>query len=241
MQFVLISEGHFVMGSPVNEPERGNNEFMHPVTIGLPLLLGVHPVTQFQYQQVMGVNPSSYSPTGLAQTEVAGLDTRNFPVEWVSWLDAVEFCNRLSAFSAERAAGRVYRLPDEAEWEYACRASTPTVFAFGNSLTSQQANFNGGMPYGTTLRGPNLQRPSIVGAFRPNAWGLYDMHGNVWEWCNDLYCPRHDRRLATATKRTIRGGTWKAGARACRSASRQGEKPEQRNGQIGFRVAMQVR
>jgi len=119
MQFVLIPAGQFVMGSPITEPERGNNEFMHPVTIGLPLLLGVHPVTQAQYQKVMGLNPSSFSLTGLAQSEVVGMDTRNFPVEWISWLDAVEFCHRLSALREERAAGRVYRLPSEAEWESA--------------------------------------------------------------------------------------------------------------------------
>lgn len=241
MKFVLLPAGKFVMGSPRSEPERGNNEFQHSVTIGRPFLLAVHPVTQAQYQQIMGVNPSSFSSTGLAQSEVRGIDTRNFPVEWVSWSDAIEFCRLLSELPAERSAGRRYSLPTETEWEYACRASTTTVFAFGNSLTSHQANFLGSMPYGVGLRGPNLQRPSIVGSYPPNAWGLHDMHGNVWEWCNDLYCPRHDRPLPTATKRTIRGGAWKAGARACRSASRMGESPEQRTAQIGFRVAMQAR
>src|SRR5204863_6448340 len=133
--------------------------------------LGVYPVTQAQYEKVMGNNPSQFRPGK------DGLDTADFPVENISWQNAKDFCAKLSALPAEKSAGRVYRLPTEAEWEYACRAGTTTPFAFGKALSSDQANFNGTLPYGGAAKGPHLNRPAKVGSYKPNAFGLYDMHG----------------------------------------------------------------
>src|SRR5262249_46839160 len=146
-----------------------------------PFYLGVFPVTQAQYQSVAGRNPSANSATGSERDNVAGLCTDDFPVEMVTWAAAVRFCKKLSALAAEKAAGRGDRLPTEAEWEYACRAGTSTAFHFGDSLSSTQANFDGRGPYGGAAQGPFLNRTSKVGSYRPNAFGLYDMHGNVFE------------------------------------------------------------
>src|SRR5262249_15622705 len=123
------------------------------------------------------------------KAEVEGLDTSEFPVESVSWEDAQDFLKKLSARPEERKAGREYRLPSEAQWEYACRggASSSTAFHVGASLSSAQANFNGNDPYGDANTGPYLERPCAVGCYRPNAFGLYDVHGNVWEWCEDWF------------------------------------------------------
>src|SRR5262249_27456750 len=143
MPLVLLSPGRFLMGSPPGEMDRCPDEDpQHPVTITRPFYLGAYPVTQAQYERVMGTNPSSFRPvSGM------GLGGPNNRVEMVSWEDAVQFCQRLSALPAERAAGRVYRLPTEAEWEYACRAGTTTPFHFGPTLSSTQANFAGYAPY----------------------------------------------------------------------------------------------
>src|SRR5262249_8362799 len=113
----------------------------------------------------------------------------NFPMEQVRWPQAAEFCRRLSAMPAEKDAGRVYRLPTEAEWEYAARAGTKTVFHVGNALSSKAANFNGTFPFGDAVKGPFLKKTAKVGAYAANAWGLHDMHGNVAEWCSDFYDP----------------------------------------------------
>src|SRR5205807_7859539 len=138
------------------------------VTLTRPFFLGRFPVTQWQYQRVMGVNLSFF----FGGERGGGPE---HPVEMVNWEDAVEFCRRLSALPAEKAAGRVYRLPTEAEWEYACRAGTTTPFSFGTALSSTQANFNGTYPYGGAATGPYLRRTAKVGSYAPNAWGLYDM------------------------------------------------------------------
>src|SRR5262249_4711820 len=113
------------------------------------------------------------------------------PMENVLWAEAVEFCKRLSALAEEKRAARRYRLPTEAEWEYACRAGTTTPFHFGDSLSAKQANFNGNFPYGDAGKGPYLRQTAKVGSYLPNAWGLYDMHGNVAEWCADWYDPAY--------------------------------------------------
>src|SRR5262249_13994061 len=138
------------------------------------------------YREVMGSNPSWFSAGGGGRKAVEGMETADFPVENVTWKEAVAFCTKLSARAEERKAGRVYRLPTEAEWEYACRAGTKTPFSFGRSLSSRQANFDGTKPYGAA-RGKSLGRPAPVGSYRPNAWGLFDMHGNVFQWCADWY------------------------------------------------------
>src|SRR5262249_26582368 len=148
----------------------------HQVEISRDFYLGAYEVTQRQWKAVMGGNPSYFCKEGRGRLLVQGTDTSDFPVEQVSWKDAFTFLDRLSGVPAEKKAGRVYRLPTEAEWEYACRAGDAgRQFHFGDSLTTKQAN---------TLEA-RLQRTCKVGSYAPNAWGLYDMHGNVWEWCQD--------------------------------------------------------
>jgi formylglycine-generating enzyme required for sulfatase activity len=228
MELVLVSAGEFMMGSPESEADRSKNENQHLVRITRPFYMGVYEVTQAEYERVMGKNPSSFSRNGLSSEKVAGRDTSRFPVERVSWEDAKEFCRRLSLLPGERAAGRAYRLPTEAEWEYACRAGTTTPFHFGRVANGFQGNFNGISPYGTKHRGRNLNRTTEVGSYPPNAWGLYDMHGNVHEWCEDWY----DRHY-----RVVRGGCWFYGARLCRAACRACGRPDGEGSlTIGFRI-----
>lgn len=160
MQFKLISPGHFVMGGG---PE-GASENSYNVTISKPYYLGIFEVTQQQYAALMGTNPSSHRGA-------------NNPVDKVSWNEAVEFCRRLSSLPKERAAGRVYRLPTEAEWEYACRAGTTTAYSYGDDPRQlSEFGWHEANSGGTT---------HPVGQLKPNLWGLYDMHGNVYEWCHD--------------------------------------------------------
>src|SRR5262245_3425962 len=189
MPLALVPAGTFFMGSPRDEDGHSNNEGpRHEVEITTAFHLGATTVTQEQYQAVTGRNPSHYSSTGNRSDEVRRLDTRRFPVDNVSWEDAVEFCQRLSALPQEKEAGREYRLPTEAEWEYACRGDICSCpFAFGPSLCSKQANFNGHMPSRGGETGPNLGRTTTVASYPPNLFGLYDMHGNVWEWCSDWF------------------------------------------------------
>jgi formylglycine-generating enzyme required for sulfatase activity len=173
MKLVLIPKGTFMMGSPETEKGRQENETQHEVTISKDYYLGVYEVTQAQYEKVMGKNPSSF-PVAKVGNENADL-----PVENVSWDDAVEFCKKLSDLPEEKKAGREYRLPTEAEWEYACRAGSKTAYAFDDE--------EGLLPeYGWFSRNSS-RRTHTVGLLEPNAWGLYDMHGNVWEWCSDRY------------------------------------------------------
>jgi formylglycine-generating enzyme required for sulfatase activity len=166
----------------------------------------------------------------------------------VSWDDAVAFCARLSALPDEAQAGRVYRLPCEAEWEYACRAGTTTPFSFGASLGTAQACFDGQHPYGEVARGPAALRTARVGSFAPNLFGLYDLHGNVWEWCSDWFdaayyqhAPRQDPPgPAEGVYRVLRGGSWRNQGVTCRAAYRNALAPNQRQPFIGFRVAMTI-
>jgi formylglycine-generating enzyme required for sulfatase activity len=200
--------------------------------------MGLYPVTQRQYETVMGTNPSYYNAGKGGGTD--------FPVERVSWDDAVAFCAKLSALPAEKQAGRVYRLPTEAEWEYACRAGLPTPFPSGVVLTSREANFNGNYPYGIASKGPYLERTSKVGSYPPNPFGLYDMHGNVWEWCSDYYdrnyyrnSPRYDPRgPPTGTLRVVRGGSCFNIGRFCRASYRFGVTPGNRDLDVGLRLVM---
>jgi formylglycine-generating enzyme required for sulfatase activity len=246
MQFVRIPAGTFLMGSPEIENLRDSDEHQHEVDITKDFYLGAHEVTQEQYEKVMGYNPSWFSATGGGKAKMVGLDAGSFPVEMVSWDDAVKFCERLNALPSERAAGRSYRLPTEAEWEYACRGGGPSyqVFAFGDSLSSDQANFNGDEPFGNAAKGLQLGRTTKVGSYQPNAFGLYDMHGNVWEWCADWYdkdyfatSPRKDPTgPATGTRRVVRGGSWDYRGKACRSAERGLGPADARVDRHGFRV-----
>jgi formylglycine-generating enzyme required for sulfatase activity/serine/threonine protein kinase len=248
MKLVWVAEGKFTMGSPREEKERGGDESLHEVEISKPFYMGAHEVTQEQYERVMGHNPSAFSATGSSKDAVRGMDTRSFPVEGVSWDDAMEFCGKLSALPEEKQAGRVYRLPTEAEWEYACRGgpvSSGTPFHFGDTLSSHQANFIGDQPYGAP-KGPNLARTTRVGSYPCNGLGLYDMHGNVWEWCESWYGtyppgPVSDPTgPATGTYRVLRGGSWLSGGCSCRSALRSHLMPGGRVNNIGFRVVVRV-
>ena len=231
IEFASIPAGKFLMGSPATEKERSPNETQHEVTLTQGFLMGVHEVTQAQYAQVMGKNPSDFQGD-------------NLPVETVSYKDALEFCQKLSDLPAEKAAGRKYRLPTEAEWEYCCRAGTSTPFHFGNELNGTQANCDGEFPYGTTQKGPSLGKTSPVGSYPPNAWGLHDMHGNVWEWCADRYGDYPKGPITDPLGSEVgsycvfRGGSWNDVAAICRSADRFRDDPSLRDGRVGFRLAL---
>jgi uncharacterized protein (TIGR02996 family) len=250
MRLALIPAGSFWMGSPSGEEGRHSDEHpRHRVEITRPFYLGVYPVTQEEYRQVTGTNPSHFCATGAGKNRVKGsaLDTKRFPVESVWWKDAVAFCKKLSALPAEKAAGRVYRLPTEAEWEYACRAGTTSIFHYGNSLSSHRANVDGNLPE-RDRKGLFLARPCPVGQYPLNAFGLYDMHGNVWEWCADWFkieyyekSPNRDPTgPARGTLRALRGGSWQYGARIARSAYRFRAEPDSLQSDFGFRVALDV-
>jgi formylglycine-generating enzyme required for sulfatase activity len=249
MKLVRLPTGKFLMGSPKNEQERQNDEEQHEVEISRTYWIGTTTVSQDEYEKVMGTNPSAFSATGQEKMKVANTDTHRFPVENVSWDDAVEFCAKLSQRPEEVKAKRTYRLPTEAEWEYACRAGTIGYAPFhcGNTLTSMQANFNGYFPYpANAKKGPNLGRPSAVGSYDPSKVGLYDMAGNVWQWCQDWYGP-YDPKDAkdptgpgTGQFRVVRGGNWSSHAKHCRAARRDSVVPTERVSTIGFRVACVV-
>jgi formylglycine-generating enzyme required for sulfatase activity len=177
---VLIPPGTFTMGSPKEEGMA--NEVPHKVTITKPFYMGKYAVTQEQYTKVVGTNPSCYQPHGRGGDNVKGLDASQFPVETVTWGDATWFCD-----NAKKPAWGQWLLPSEAQWEYACRAGTETPFHFGKELNGNQANCNGATPYGTKQKGPGLNRTCAVRSYKPNSFGLYQMHGNVEQWCADYY------------------------------------------------------
>ncbi|MGD9857630.1 MAG: formylglycine-generating enzyme family protein [Planctomycetaceae bacterium] len=245
MKLAAVPAGEFMMGSAdADEDAREDERPQHLVRITKPLWVGQYEVTQAEYEQVTGANPSWFSPTGGGQAKAAGLDTSRFPVESVSWLDAVEFCNKLSELPQEKAAGRRYRLPTEAEWQYCCRAGTATKFHYGDSLTSTQANINGRYPYGGAPRGPYLGRTTTVGSYLPNAFGLYDMHGNVTEACADWFGREYYRESPTddpqgpaeGADRMVMGGSWAADAFQCRAAHRRSNATSGVAQYFGFRV-----
>jgi formylglycine-generating enzyme required for sulfatase activity len=241
MKLVLIPAGVFPMGSDEGEPgHRFNEGPRHEVAITAPFYMGVHPVTQEQYERVMGTNPAQFHRTSGGGPA--------HPVERVSWEDAVAFCRRLSESPAERQQGRTYRLPTEAEWEYACRAGTTTPFCYGAVLSAAQANIDGGFPYGEAPKEPSQGKTTPVGAYPANHFGLHDMHGNVWQWCLDWYndryyqhSPRRDPPGAESGRfRVVRGGSWRNHAVTCRAAYRNGLVPYNRDRFTGFRVVAPV-
>ncbi|MBR6059322.1 MAG: SUMF1/EgtB/PvdO family nonheme iron enzyme [Victivallales bacterium] len=234
LKLVKIAAGSFMMGSPLSEEGRFDEEKQHKVTLTKDFWLGRCPVTQGQYEAVMGNNPSYFKKGG------------DYPVETVSWHDAMAFCKKVT--EQERGAGRLpagyeFTLPTEAQWEYACRAGTSTPFSFGSTLNGDKANCDGNYPYGMG-KGKYLACTTAVGGYAPNAWGLYDMHGNVWEWCLDWYGAYPDGNATdpkgptTGSRRVLRGGSWDDIARRCRSAYRCIIDPSHCDYYVGFRLAL---
>ena len=224
LRLILIPAGKFQMGSPEDEEDREDDEVQHEVTVTQPFYMGVHEVTQEQYERIVGTNPSDFKGKGN-------------PVEEVSWEDATAFCKKLSS-----KTGRTVRLPTEAQWEYACRAGTSAPFHTGGTISTDEANYDGNSTYGSGRKGVYREKTVPVGSFQANAFGLYDMHGNVWEWCRDWYGPyananvRDPQGPASGSVRVLRGGSWFNTPRICRSAYRCGNTPDLRNYNLGFRV-----
>jgi formylglycine-generating enzyme required for sulfatase activity len=268
MRLVSIPAGKFLMGPTDAEKNNPFEPGKQRVKVAEPFLLGAYEVTQQEFATVMGRNPSFFSKTAPGGMSLGTLDPQRFPVEQVSWFDAIEFCNRLSEkekltahYKIEApqrdeagalidarvtiAGGNGYRLPSEVEWEYACRAGTDTPFSFGSTLNGTQANADGGYPYGSQ-RGPALGRTTTAGSYKPNAFGLYDMHGNVWEWCWDAYqlqpnlerlAPGNPAPAASGAERINRGGSFFFLCTFCRSAYRGKNSPATCVNTTGFRVA----
>jgi len=234
MRFVRIPRGTFLMGSPLGEIGRGNDEQQHEVRLSRDFYFGIHTVTQMQYEKVIGKNPSHFQ--GL---KVKYVDSSNHPVDSVSYRDAEEFCRRLSELPEEQVAGRRYRLPTEAEWEYACRAGSKTAFSFGNDA----ANLGSYAWYDAN----SGEMTHAVGSKRPNAFGLYDMHGNVWEWCSDWYdkeyyasSPATDPSGPdSGSFRVLRGGSWNNEPDCVRCASRPYFAPVYRISEFGIRLVLE--
>jgi len=237
MKLVWIPPGEFMMGSRDSAAEvarRGDTEArysthehpQHPVKISQGFSMGIHEVTQAQYEAVMGTNPSRFKGN-------------NLPVETVSWDDATEFCGKLS-----QKEGKTYRLPTEAEWEYACRAGTRTPFSLGETISATQVNYDGNFTYGSGSKGQYRESAMPVGSFQPNAFGLYDMHGNVFEWCQDWYEEDYYSESSkidpkgpqSGSARVRRGGSWIHGPWHCRSANRSWHMPGVTLYFAGFRV-----
>jgi formylglycine-generating enzyme required for sulfatase activity len=249
MKLVLIPAGKFLMGSPEKEAERHPGEVQHEVEITRPFYMGAYEVTQGQYLKLV--------PKGTPHFHARNGGGPDYPMEHVKFREAVVFCQKLSELPAEMQAGRTYRLPTEAEWEYACRAGTATAFHTGDALSSTQANCNGNYPHGGAPKGPYLKQTAKVGSYAPNAWGLYDMHGNVMEWCADFYDPNYYKQSpkqdpagpgkgVVTTEfppdhfRVVRGGCWLDEARGCRSAYRFRMQPTEPYRLVGFRVVCVV-
>ncbi|MGD9213027.1 MAG: SUMF1/EgtB/PvdO family nonheme iron enzyme, partial [Desulfobacteraceae bacterium] len=230
MHMIWVPPGSFQMGSPLSEKDREEDEGpLHSVTLD-GFWLGQYPVTQGQWQKIMESNPSRFKSGD------------NYPVEYVSWKDTQQYIKKINQLVDGRYR---FHLPTEAQWEYACRSGTSTPFYFGENLTTDQANYNGHFPYGDASEGVYREKTTPVGTFPANNFGIYDMHGNVWEWCQDLYAGEYPSGNLTNPKgpssgvsRVLRGGCWNDGAWICRSAYRNLSTPGSRHSYTGFRLAM---
>jgi formylglycine-generating enzyme required for sulfatase activity len=230
MDVVRIKAGKFTMGSPAGEKDRSDSEAEHEVTLTKDFYLGKFLVTQAQYEAVTGKNPSYFKG-------------KQLPVGEVSWGEPVAFCKALGA----KVKGAV-ELPSEAQWEYACRSGATTPFHFGSKLNGDRANHDGNYPYGTKVKGKHHAKTVDVGSYKPNGFGLYDMHGNLWEWCQDYYGP-YDKIASTTNpiqlnkqsedRRVLRGGSWANIAGTCRAAYRYNLAPGSFT-RIGFRVCVRL-
>lgn len=240
LAMVSIPAGKFIMGAPAQEKYSSDRERpLHQVKVA-NFLLGKYPVTQAQWKIVANLPKIKRE----LKSNPAHFKGKHHPVDSISWLEAMEFCNRLSAYT-----GKQYRLPSEAEWEYACRGNTQTPFAYGATLTSQLADYASTFAYASETVISYRKATTNVGSFMPNAFGLYDLHGNIREWCAD---PWHENyhgapNIAKAWDKdgkqewhTLRGGSWANKPSHCRSAHRSGYPADSLNRAIGFRVAMNL-
>jgi formylglycine-generating enzyme required for sulfatase activity/tRNA A-37 threonylcarbamoyl transferase component Bud32 len=225
VKFTWCPAGTFLMGSPSTEEGRCDNETQHRVTLTRGYWLGIYQVTQAQWQAVMGSNPSRFKG-------------KTLPVQGVSWNDCQEFVKKLG-----EKTGKRFRLPTEAEWEHACRAGTTTPFHFGETISTDQVNYDGGDTSGGS-EGVSRGKTTPVGSFPANAWGLYDMHGNVWDWCHDWYGAylsediNDPKSTDNGVARVLRGGSWYDSPRLCRSAYRGWHVPDRRYDNLGCRVVL---
>jgi formylglycine-generating enzyme required for sulfatase activity len=277
MEMIPIQAGEFTMGSPADEEMRDDDETQRLVTLTSDFQMSAMEVTQGEWVSVMGEFPSEF-PSKFTGESTGGL----LPVENVSWEEAIAFCNGLSTMEGLPVAYEVrdvegvadarmvslldaegqpttnvtevkgYRLPTGAEWEYACRAGTTTAFNTGDTISADQANYDGDITYGDGSKGVDLERTAPVGSYPPNAWGLYDMHGNVWEWVHDLHGTYSSDAVIDPTgatpgdsriprrARVLRGGGWSGGPQFCRSAYRAWNSPSSRESYLGFRIVRGV-
>jgi len=238
LTLVKIPAGSFLMGSPVDEPERSEDEGpQHEVTLG-SFFVGQTSITQAQWRAVAGWQKVGRD----LEPDPSRFKGANRPVEQVSWFNALEFCSRLN-----QRTGLRYGLPSEAQWEYACRAGSTTPFHFGATLTPELANYNGNYVYANGPKGSYREQTTEVASFPANGWGLHDMHGNAWEWCEDHlhesynFAPGDDQpwlipAAADNTPRLLRGGSWNNDPGDCRSACRFHHRPDVAYNDVGFRV-----
>lgn len=231
MTFVRIPPGKFMMGTPPGEDGQLKQGPAHEVEITRPFYMGKYEVTQGEWQQIMGDNPSHFKALG-----------DRFPVENINWHEAQIFIQRLNALNPQYR----FALPTEAQWEYACRAGTSTPFNTGENLSTADANYDGRYPYREFPQGRYRDQPTVVGSFPANDWGLHDMHGNVWEWCEDWFCeypsePAKDPLGECETDlKVIRGGSWYFNAESARSARRYTHNPHDRGFSLGFRLVRKI-